>query len=167
MRLAKIACAGALAGMLALVPGARADEEKVALKDVPKAVMDAVQKKFPGAELVEAEKEVEEGKTTFEVELKDKGRSIDVSLKPNGTILEIETEVAAKDLPKAVTEALMAKYPGATIKEAEEVVTYEGDKEVKAYEVKVTTAAKKSFEVKVSTDGKVGKAEEAEEDDKD
>lgn len=66
----------------------RADEEKVAIKDVPKVVLDAVNARFPGAELTGAEKETEDGKTLYEVSLKQGGRNIDVGITDAGTITE-------------------------------------------------------------------------------
>src|SRR5262245_36721406 len=56
-----------------------AEEEKVALKDVPKAVTDSVKKRFPDAELLSAEKETEDGKTVYELTIKDKKHKIDVT----------------------------------------------------------------------------------------
>ena len=47
-----------------------ADEEKVPLDKLPKAVVEAVKEKFPKAELVSASKEDENGKTVFEVSIK-------------------------------------------------------------------------------------------------
>src|SRR3954451_15547806 len=87
---------GALAvfGLSALVIAARADEEKVPLDKVPAKIMKAVKDKFPRAEIKQAEKEVEEGKTIYEIGLKDGGQNVDVSLKEDGTIVEIEKEVA-------------------------------------------------------------------------
>ncbi len=136
---------------------ARADEEKIALDQVPKPVMDAVKKKFPGAEIKQAEKEVEKDKTTYEIGLKHEGHNVDVSLKPDGTILEIEKEIAVKDLPAAVTKAINAKYAGAKIDKAEEII--EGD-EVE-YEVIVTTADKKMREIVLEPNGKIEEDEEA------
>ena len=130
-----------LIGLLVLTSVARADEQKVAFKDVPKAVLDAVKVKFPKAELTGAVQETEEGKTTYEISLKDKGRKVDVALTADGKIKEIETEVAVKDLPAAVSAALEAKYPNATIKRAEQITEIDGDKESKNYEIVVVTEA--------------------------
>jgi uncharacterized membrane protein YkoI len=152
-----VAC---LLGLSTFLAGVRADEEKIPLKDVPKAVLDAVKAKFPAGEIKSAEKEVEDGKTTYEIALKDKGHALEVSLKADGSILEIEKKIAAKDLPKAVAAAVEAKYPKATIKKAEEIVEFKKGKEEKCYEVVVTEAGKKSVEVKLSADGKVVKHEE-------
>jgi hypothetical protein len=149
-----------LTGLLALVPGVRADEQKVPLKDVPKAVLDAVKDKFPGAELTGAGKETEDGKTLFEISLKDKGQKVDVAVTAEGTIEEIEKEIASKDLPTPVASALAAKYPGASIKKAEVIVQIKGGKETKSYEVVVVTEAKKTLEVKLSPAGKILEQEE-------
>ena len=169
MRLAHLARASVvLASLLALAPSARADEVKVPLKDVPKAILDAVKAEFPRGELKGAEKETEDGKTTFEVSLKDGGHAVDVSLKDDGTILEVEKEVAAGDLPAAVAAALKAKYPAATIKKAEEIVKHEAGKKARSYEAIMATGKETRVEVKLSTEGKVlaeAKVEDEEDDD--
>jgi len=138
---------------------ARADEEKIALDKVPAAVMKAVKDKFPKAEIKEAAKEVEDGKTTFEIGLKQDGRGIDVALKEDGTILEVEKEIAVADLPKAVADALKAKYPKGEMKKAEEIV--KGEKT--SYEVVVVNNGKNQ-EVAISADGKILEAEKKEDD---
>lgn len=147
-------------GLLGMTAAARADEEKIPLKDVPKAVLDAVKARYPGAELKGAEKEVEDGKTTYEIALTDKGKSIDVSLTAEGKVTAIETVVAIADLPKAVTEAVQAKYPKGTLRKAEEIVEFQGDKETRSYEVIVATEGGKSVEVKLTPDGKVLEVED-------
>ena len=147
----------ALMGPLLLVHASAvaADEKKVPLGEVPKKVLDAVKLKFPRAELKEAVKDVEDDETTFEISLLNAGRHITVSLDDEGEIEEIETEIAVSDLPKPVTAAIAGKYPKATLKKAEEVVEIEDDKEEKAYEVDVVTAAGKAVEVKVDASGKI------------
>jgi hypothetical protein len=85
------------------------------------------------------------------VNIENKGQKIDVILKEDGTIEVIEAEIAVKDLPKAVTAAIEAKYPKATLKKAEEVT--KGDK--KYLEVVVVTADKKTVEVEVDAKGKI------------
>jgi hypothetical protein len=133
-------------------------EEKVPLDKLPKAVTDAVKAKFDGAELVSASKEKDNGKEVYEVAIKHKGSNIDVSLTPEGKIVSIEKEIAAKDLPKAVSEALDAKYPKATIKKLEEVT--ENDKIV--YEALLVTAEQKTVEAVFDPSGKLVKEEKKE-----
>ena len=52
----------ALTGIIALAMVRAADEEKVPLDKLPKAVLDAVKAKFPKAQLLGAEKETVDGK---------------------------------------------------------------------------------------------------------
>jgi len=139
----------------------RADEEKVPLDKLPKVVVDAVKKRFPEAELVSAEKETEAGKTVFEVVIKDKGQSIEVTTTPEGVITEIEKKIEAKDLPKTVTGALEGKYPKATYKMIEEVIKVKDGKEtLEYYEVLLVTAENKKLEVSVTSEGKFTKEED-------
>jgi uncharacterized membrane protein YkoI len=149
----------ALFGLSALVVAAGADEEKVPLEKVPAAIRKAVQGKFPKAQVTQAEKEVEDGKTIYEIGLEEDGHHIDVSATEDGTIVEIETEVAAQDLPRAVTDAVKAKYPKGTIKKAEEVVKGATTN----YEV-IVAEGSKSREVVLDRAGKILEDEESDED---
>lgn len=155
-----IACTAALVfglGLALATVGARAEEEKVAIEKVPKAVMNAVKARFPGAEIKGAEKEVEDGKTTYELELTHDGQSLEVSATADGKIVSVEKEIKVADLPAAVTEAIHAKYPKATLKSAEEV-----DEDGKiSYEVVVEKSAGKKVELTVSKAGKILEEEEA------
>jgi uncharacterized membrane protein YkoI len=143
-----------------LVTAARADEEKVPLDKVPKAVLDAVKAKFEGAKLLGAAKEKEDGKTIYEITLEHKGFKIDASFTEEGKVVSIEKTIPAKDLPKAVSEALEAKYPKSTIKLAEEVTE---DEKVK-FEVVIVTAENKKLEVVLDREGKVLKEEKKDKD---
>ena len=138
-------------GMAVSVSGARADEEKVALEKVPKAVVDAVKARFPGAVIKESVKEVEDGKTSYELGITYKGHSIDVVSKPDGTILAVETVIEAADLPAAVSKTVKDKYPKATIKKAE---TIEADGKLN-YEVILEVSAGKEVEVVLDKSGKI------------
>ena len=160
-----IARAGVLLGLVSFVAIVRADEEKIPLKDVPKAVLDALKAKFPAGEMKGAGKETEDDETIYEITLVDRGKHIDVSVDEEGEIEEVETEIAAGDLPKPVAESLHAKYPEATIRKAEEIVEIEDGEETKSFEVVVVTGAKKTFEVKLSPGGKILTEEEEDKDD--
>lgn len=167
---------GLLAGLVALAGVARADDkkaddkakpadkpQKIAPDKLPEKVSAAIKARFPGAQITSAEKETENGKVVYDIELKHQGRKYEMDIQEDGTVIEIEKEVAAKDVP-AVTKAVTAKFPGATIKDIMEVNKVEGKKETPIhYEVTITTADKKSKEVIVSLDGKSVKEEKAEE----
>jgi hypothetical protein len=141
--------------VLVSVP-ARADEEKVPLDKLPKAVSGAVKKKFPKAKLVSASKELEDKKTVYEVTLEDGEQKVQVTVTPEGEITEVEKEIPAKDLPKAVRAALDDKYAKATLEKAEEVTK---GKEL-TYEVLLITKDKKTLEIKFDPKGKVLNVEE-------
>jgi uncharacterized membrane protein YkoI len=146
------------AGMvLVLIPVvAYGDEEKVPLDKVPRPVMAAVKTRFKDAAVTGAGKETEDGKLVYEVTIKHKDQKIDVTLSPEGEILMIEKEIAAKDLPKAVAKALENKYPRATYKIVEEIIKVEKKEEKLAYyEVLLVTTDKQALEVQVSAEGKI------------
>jgi hypothetical protein len=150
-------------GLLAIGFPAAADEQKISLGDLPKAVLGAVKARFPGAELREASKETEKGKTIYEVSLKDKGVAVDAALTGEGKFVEVERTIDPKALPRAVAAAVGGKYPKATVRKAEEVIKFEGAKGSKSFEVVLKTEAGKTMEVKLSPEGKV--LEEESEDD--
>jgi hypothetical protein len=145
--------AAILSGLIVTCAWARVDEQKVPLDKVPKEVMETVKAKFPAADLKEAAKETENGKTTYEVSLTHKNAKIDVILTPEGKITLIEKVIAEADLPQAVAQAIKNKYPQATVKLAEEISG--GDDKVSAYEVILVMADKKEVEVKLEPSGKI------------
>jgi uncharacterized membrane protein YkoI len=146
---------------------AMADEEKVPLDKVPKVVLEAIKTRFSGADLVGATKELENGKTVYEISFKHKGSNYDVIVTPEGTITLIEKEIAAKDLPKVVAKAVEDKYPKATWKKTEEVIKVENKVEKLAYyEVLLVTTDKKMLEIEIDPSGKIIKQEKKDEKDK-
>jgi hypothetical protein len=136
------------------------DEEKVPLDKLPKAVVDAVKEKFPKAEMVSASKEKEDGKTLFEVSLKDGKHKIDVTVTPEGKIDTVEKTIEVGDLPKAVAEAFESRYPRATVQKVEEISK---EDKVTKYEFLIVTADKKKLEVCFDPKGKFLDEEKKEE----
>ena len=156
-------------GCLALLVVAgvvRADEAKVPLSEVPKAGLAAVKAMFPAGEISGAAKETEDGKTFFEVTLKEKGRNIDVTIGTDGMVQLIEKEIVEKDLPAAVRKTLEAKYPQATYEIIEEVSSVKDGKATLDFlEALLVTASKEKLEVQIAPDGKI-KSEEKKPDEK-
>ena len=144
----------AVLALLVAAGAGRADEkeEKIPLDKVPKPVLDALKAMYPDAELVSAEKEIEDGKTIYEVAIKYKGAKIEASFTPEGKFVEAEKTIDVKDLPKAVTDAIETKYPKATIMHAEEVTKPDN---FLGYEVVIETADKKKFEIELDAKGKI------------
>jgi hypothetical protein len=143
-----------------LAPG-RADEEKVSFDKLPAAIVEAVKERFPRAQMIKAVKENEDGKTEYEVTIRDGGIKMDVILTLSGTITAIEKSIAAASLPKAIQSAVERKYPKATCKRAEEVITVKNGKEdLDFYEVLLETAKEKRIEVHIGADGKIREGKE-------
>lgn len=133
----------------------RGDEQKIPPGQVPKAVVDAVKAKLPAAEIKEAMKEVEGGKTTYELTLKDRGDDVDVAVSAEGKVLEIERALDPKNLPKKVKDAVEAKYPKSTVKKAEVLTEFEDGEEETSHEVQIVTADGKTLELVVDDEGEV------------
>ncbi len=147
--------------LVILATASLADEkaEKIAPDKLPQKIKDSIKERFPGAEVTGAEKENENGQIMYDIELKHKGRKYEMDIKEDGTIVEIEKEIASKDVPEAITKAVKKKYPTATIKEVMEVNKVTGKEEKPLhYEVTIETGGK-TKEVIVSLDGKTVKAE--------
>ncbi len=126
-------------------------EEKVPLDKLPKAVSEAVMKKFPKAKMISASKEKEKDKIVYEVQIKNEGYSMDVTVSAEGKILLVEKEIPVKELPKVITDAVETKYPKSTITSAEEISK---DDKITKYEMVITTADKKKLEVSFDPKGK-------------
>ncbi|MBI3469901.1 MAG: hypothetical protein HY013_00925, partial [Candidatus Solibacter usitatus] len=80
-------------------------ETKVQMKDLPPAVQKTVAEQSKGAIVRGLAKEVEDGKTFYEVELKVKGRTRDVLIDPTGAVVSVEQEVALDSMPGAARAA--------------------------------------------------------------
>jgi uncharacterized membrane protein YkoI len=134
---------------------AQSKAEKVPPDKLPAKVMAAVQALFPGAEFTGITKEIEDGKVVYDIEMKHKGRKCEMDVQEDGTVVDVEREVDAKDVPAAVKAGVRAKYPGSTITEVMVVNKMKDGKETPDhYEVLITTADQKKLELEVSLDGK-------------
>src|SRR5262249_22500163 len=137
--------------MVSVSRAANSDE-----KEIPKKVMDALKAKFPKAEITKWTKEKEGNDVVYDIEFKQEGRKFEADIKEDGTILNWEKEIAAKDLPEAVKKAVDKKYPNAKLKEIMEVTEVKGKEEkLEGYEIVLETADKKEVEVMVAPDGKI------------
>jgi hypothetical protein len=150
-----------LAALVLVATVSRAQDQAKDVDKIPKAVMDALKSKFPKPEIVKWTKETEGGVVIYDIEFKQDGRACEADIKEDGTYINYEKAVAAKDLPAAVTKAVEAKFPKATLKEIMEETEVKGkDEKVVAYEIVLVTAEKKNVEIKVGLDGKILEEEE-------
>jgi uncharacterized membrane protein YkoI len=147
------ACLGLLAGLALVV---LAQDEKVEADKLPQKVKDALKARFPGATITTASKATENGEVIYDIEMTKNGRKHEMDCKEDGTLVDVENQIEAKDLPAAVTNAVKAKYPNSTIKEVMEVLVVKDKKETRDhFEVIIDTADKKEVELAVALDGKI------------
>jgi uncharacterized membrane protein YkoI len=142
----------ALAFVTTVLLGAVAltQEKKIKRSDLPAAVEKTVVAQSQGATIRGYSKERESGKTYYEAELMVNGHSRELLIEANGTIAEVEEQIAFDTLPAAVKDGLLAKAGKGKLLKVEAITKH--DKLV-AYEAKVLTGAKKS-EVQVDPDGR-------------
>jgi hypothetical protein len=139
----------AASGLL-LAGSASAQEKKIKRSDLPPAVEKTVAAESTGATIKGFSTEKEKGQTLYEVELIVNGHSKDISMSPDGSIVEIEEQVVLDSLSADVKAGLQAKAGKGKILKVESL-TKKG--KLVAYEAQVDTNGKKS-EVQVGPDGK-------------
>jgi uncharacterized membrane protein YkoI len=129
---------------------ASAQEKKIKRSDLPPAVEKTVAAQSAGATIHGFSTEKEKGQTLYEVEMTVNGHSKDVLIAADGTVVEVEEQVALDSLSPKVKAGLQAKAGKGKILKVESLT--KKDKLV-AYEAQVDTSGKKS-EVQVGPDGK-------------
>jgi hypothetical protein len=171
-----IAFACVVALLASAHPAILADEEKVPPDELPRAVSEAVKKKFPRAKVVSVydvySRFMGETKTLHGVQIKDGESKADLTVTPEGEILRVKKEITTKNLPRDVKTALDDKYPKATINKVAEITSGKGLKHL-AYHVQLVNKGIRG-EVSIMFDPKgkvlgtsVGFEEEEEEKQKD
>src|SRR5580698_8376077 len=128
-------------GLLLLAGNASAQEKKINRSDLPPAVEKAVAAQSSGATIRGFSTEKEKGQTLYEVEMTVNGHSKDISMMTDGSIVEIEEQVALDSLSPEVKAGLQAKAGKGKILKVESLT--KKDKLV-AYEARVETNGKKS-----------------------
>ena len=129
---------------------AQEKERKIKRSDLPPAVEKTVSSQSAGATIKGFSKEEEGGKVYYEAEMMVNGHSKDVLIAADGSIAEVEAEVAFDSLPPAVKAGLQTKSGSGKILKVESITKH--DKLV-AYEAKVEHNGKRS-EIQVGPDGK-------------
>jgi hypothetical protein len=101
-------------------PEAAEQEHVIPSAQVPAVVREAFRRAYPTAHATKYSTEVENGKTLYEVASRDGDVIRTLEFAADGTMLEVETQIAVADLPPAVRTA--AEANGAHIVRAERVV---------------------------------------------
>jgi len=123
-----------------------AADKKIQAKDLPPAVQKAVQEATKGATIKGYSKEVENGKTEYEVETMVNGHSRDLLFDPAGNLIAAEEAVALDAVPAAVKAAFEARGKVLLVETVTKGTTV-------TYEAQIQKNGRKS-EVVVSADGK-------------
>jgi len=139
----------------------RGGDDRVAVADLPKPVIDAVKLAVPEGVLSKAQKEMEDEQEVFDVEGKIGKLDFDMKVTPAGQVFEVNQEIALESLPVAVAEALKKAAPDANIRAIEKQTT----KGRIIYEIKANDAQGK-LTLEFAEDGRLvkrkgGKAQQA------
>jgi uncharacterized membrane protein YkoI len=135
-----------------LLDSAFGSDKPIKMKDLPPAVQKAVHEHTNGVKLKGLSKEVENGKTFYEVETVVNGHSRDLLLDKTGTVVEVEEEVALDSIPAPAKSAIEKKAAGGKITKVEMVTKGSSV----SYEASITKTGKK-VEVEVNPDGSSAK----------
>ena len=110
--------------MIAVSLTMTAQERKVEESALPAPVRKAMQGQTQGATIKSYTTEVENGKRLYEAQTIVNGHTRDISVEANGTLSEIEEEVAFDSLPATVQAALTKRAAGAKITKVESLTKH-------------------------------------------
>jgi hypothetical protein len=82
---------------------------------LPTAVATAFKTAYPQARIKHTSHETGDGVEQYGIESTNQGRGLDVNYKPDGTVIVIEEQISASELPAAVATAVTTRYPKATV----------------------------------------------------
>ena len=143
-----------------------ADEQKVALEQVPAPAREVLTKLAGGAKIDEVTKESENGTEVFEGKWTANGKVREASVAADGSLLQMEESLTANDLPASVKAALDKQMADAeNVSYVKKTITlYEAEGQVngKKREATVSPAG-----ASVELEEKHGKQEKDEEEDDD
>ena len=91
--------------------------QKINALRVPEKVKTSFTKEYPG---VAGKWEKEAGK--YEVNFKKNGHTMSMTIEPNGSIVETETDILISELPAPAATYIKGHYPGKQIKEASRII---------------------------------------------
>ena len=107
--------------ILASATSALAQEVEISCDAVPRAVRAAFERAFPKATIKECAKEVEKGKTAYEISSIEGQTRRDVLFHADGRLIVIEEVIPLESAPDPVQRAVRKMYPGGEIVLAEKL----------------------------------------------
>lgn len=127
-----------------------AAEKPVPRAELPPPVQKTADQQSKGATIQRFVQDTENGQLEYEMEMVVKGHTKDVTIAPDGRLLEVEEQVELNQLPPAVQDGLKYKAGKGTITKVESI-TKKG--RIVAYEAQVRSDGRHS-EIQVGADGK-------------
>src|SRR5262249_8476763 len=97
---------------------------------------------------------MENNEVIYDIEMTVADKKHEMDCKEDGTVVDIQNEIAVNDLPAAVVSAIKAKYPDCKIKEAGEILVVKDKKETRDHYEVLIERGDKETELTVSLDGK-------------
>jgi hypothetical protein len=143
----RVVAAAVVAGMTLASAGAQS--KKLERSALPPAVEKTVQQQSQGCTVKGIASETEDGVFQYEVEMMKDGHTRDLAVAKDGTLLEVEEQIAIDALSAPVKTALMKKAAGAKLTKVE-TITKKG--KLVAYEAATLKGTKKG-EVQVGPNG--------------
>jgi hypothetical protein len=125
-------------------------EQRLAKKDLPSAVVSAFQQQYPNAVIKASSKEVEDSTTYYEIESVDGKTKRTILYSGDGKLTEIEEVISSKQLPDSARALIARDYPKGDIEGAEKVT--KGN--VTTYEVKIENG-KENIEAEFDSAGRL------------
>jgi hypothetical protein len=144
------------AAILFAIPNFSFAEHRISKSDLPVVVSRTADAQSDGAIVVGYAKDVEKGKTEYEVQLMVDGHTKDVTIDAQGNILEVEEQVLQSALAANVLNGLRAQAGKGSIKKVESLMKHD---KIVAYEAQVV-AGKRHWEIQVGPDGQKLDSEE-------
>lgn len=137
-----------IAALLAATGIYAQESMKVEMSAIPEDVMSTVKKEVPGFTAKSATSEVENGQKVYEIQGSANGKQVEVDVLEDGTLDEVETEVTMKELPQAVSKAIMAKMSAFKASKIEQSRRPDGT----YYEVEGSEGGKQ-YDIEIMADG--------------
>jgi hypothetical protein len=141
-----------LVSQIIMISAANAEKE-IRLEEIPAKVRERAVETAPGVDFDRITIETEDGVRVFEFEATGPdGEHIEIDVREDGVLEEIELEKTPAELPAAVVDALNAAHPGADISYVEASIRADG---VFIYEIEGRTPSGDRFAIDIREDGRV------------
>lgn len=124
---------------------------RVSKSSIPKAIIASFEKEYPKAKKVHYVKEIEGGKTIFQIDFIMDNKELEALYNNDGTMIQLEEELKTKDIPADLLKVIKEEYPKSKVLEASKI--YKGGK-FSGYSIEIKTGGK-SIEIEFDSSNKI------------